>query len=432
MLTMFAFINDPHIKMGWDDQKAIIEKCQEIAPSAFVDKIPPFKTRKVDISDGPTRLRYAKGVNEYMYAGEQFYRNVFAKPIREALKDNTKVWLELCDVDTLMCRAKFREQNDRSAKLKQAEKKRKEKKDKIPLPKYDPESTFCESGLRSPDGNSVQMFNIQSISGNKALRNKLLTFCGEMLMMDPIIPLGCSVIMQHLPIGPGKFVKLPEAEANAYFLLNTHKHPFGEADMQIAFWAFIYGSTRPQSEEEETGDRPSNIEVHTTDSDLLGILCNVVAKLNAEETKEKRTQIYWNRGRIIKHDGKDHGNHKLIHINSLVYHLEKREWSIPKFLTIGHIFGSDFAWKSDLCPGVTFTGAWTTLIANMKDLDAIYVPAASLVKRKCFAVWEHVLWNPNELSLEYMPHFFKGTETHPRPREGKDASYEVSTKALNN
>lgn len=412
--------------MGWKDQKEIIAKCKEIAPGAFVDKMPVSKVRNVVIDDCPTRLRFRKGPNgDYMFTGDEYYR-MFSQPMRADLADNTDTWIACFDISQLMPRAKIPEQKERRDKKVQAEEKKKQKGIKLePLPKYDVNADFCEGGLRSEDGTFTQRFNLTSVTLNSKLWTKLMLFCEEMLMMDPL-PVGRSVIMQHLPIGPLQFIRIHDQQANACFQLNNARHPFGEADMQLGYWVHIYASTR----EQEVARRPENIEVRTTDSDALGILCNVVALLNKEETKEKRTRVYWNRGKIITKDGKDKGNHKLICINELVHCLEKRGMTVEMLLIIAHTFGSDYAKKDNICPRSTFKSSGATILKHQKDLHAVLIPPQELVKRDCFAVWDHLMQNPSRDALEYMPDFFKGMQSRTKARETTGTAYDVSKQAL--
>jgi hypothetical protein len=412
--------------MGWDDQAEIIAKGREIAPSAFVDKMPLSKVRNVVIDDGPTRVRFRKGPNDnYMFTGQQFY-DMFIKPMHEDLHGTTNTWIECFDIDDLMTRHKFPEQKERKDARVRAEQKKKDKGiPVIPLPKYDPESTFCESGIRSKDGTITQLFNIQAVTTNKVLRNKLTTFCAEMLLFDPLA-VGRSVIIHHLPTGPLQFIRMHDQAANACLTLHSHNHIFGEADHALAYWTHVYASTR-----EQEVNRPENIEVRSIDSDVLGILCNTVSLLNKEESKEKRTQVYWNRG--LMKGGKNEGKpHQLIWINRFVECFEQMNFPIPHLITVAHIFGSDFAKKANLCPRTTFKSAWPTIAKEHKDLAAICINGADLAKRKRFAVWDNIIDSPDGTLLDQFPGFFAALQCHigTFQQEASDENYEKSAKAL--
>lgn len=385
--------------MGWDDQTEIIAKCKEIAPSAFIKEMPSSKVRNVVIDDGPTRLRYRKGPNDdYTFTGQEFY-NLFIRPMHDDFKDATGTWIECIDIDVFMPRAKFPEQQRRKEIRIKGEKKKAEKGIKvIPLPKYDSKSYFCESGIRSEDGTFTQRFNIQSVTANSTLRAKLMDFCEEMLLHDPL-PIGRSVIMHHQAAGPVQFLRIHDQQANARLRLNSHNHPFGEADQQLGYWTHVYASMH-----EQDVMRPENIEVRSIDSDMLGILCHVVS-ITKREGKEKPTQVYWNRG--VKQGSKTGEKHPLIWINRLVECLEKRGFPVKSLIMTAHIFGSDFAVKANLCPRSTFKTAGATVLKEIKDLNAITISSEDLVKRNQFAVWAHMLYFPDGNALDALPHFFK-------------------------
>ena len=383
--------------MGWKAQSEIIAKIREIAPSAFIDKLPLSRDRGVVIRDAPTDSRFRKGPHfDYTFSGIEFFEMVFA-PIRQALESNVSTWIECCDVDRFVTAEKRREQ----IKRKEGRKKGEEKKAKLGkvgslVPKYKSDTQLCEGGIRNADG-TVSRFDIRGITSNSQLRFAIWTFVAEMLLTTPL-PMGTAVILHYLHVCPMMFIRNHGTTANVHFKMTQYAHCLGECDHQLPFWARIFSAS---CKEIPQPIQPAPwIDVRSTDSDLLGTLCDMYDRTPHNDTK---TQIFWNRGKVIVHGKRDADsprNHPLICINTVVDCFVQMNFPVWKLILVAQLFGSDLVLKTDTTDRVGFNTAWPVISGNEHEtgihtiLDRIEQNlhlTVSLASRGRKCIWEYML-----------------------------------------
>lgn len=425
------------VKMGLNEYEEILAKMFAVCPSAFHDTMPWMKRGHTIIDDGLMRLRFVLGPNirrgkefGYHFTGCQFYE-LFVGVIFSALRGNCGNWVECFDISSLVPLEKEKEQLKRSASFAKAKAKDPSKAWK----RYPYNIVLCDDGVRWPDG-KVEMFDIRGIMSYSHTRDKAIHYVIDKLLEGDPLPLGTQIILDFEKEGPIQIIREEGTPRNGAFRLHAWNHLFGEADLQMAMWTWLF--------------RSNDVEIRSGDTDTLGVIGGLVEKAardsfgSGDEKKRTReawiaavnkifpNKIIWSRGamrgkaqtadrqnakarakrlaaakaqgkRLDEKEPEIRTHHKPIELPVLVKALLQLGVTMKVVnLILCHGMGSDFNEKAALAAQTGVVNVWRDLLAHKEPLDQITWDDASLFERGRRCVWKQIIGSPNVVQAGYI------------------------------
>lgn len=398
--------------MGLNDLEDILEKLWTLFPSAFLESMPFMKAGHTIISDGLMRLKFATGPKfNNMFTGHEFYTLV-TDVIFSALRSNCGTWIECFDIGKLVPTQKDEERKRRRDAAAKAEEKNPGKAPE----RYPIWAEFCDAGIIERPGAEPKPFDNRGVIGFEPLRNKLLQYVIDRLRSEGI-PYGTQIIFDFKFDAPVSVVRKEVGGSNHVSKLDKYSHLFGEADLQMPMWAWIF--------------RHNDVEIRSGDTDTLPIICALVEQANPAMAN----QVIWTRGRMKgSGQGKKRAaakakikrllaaqakgrrlhekvpeiveteavrtHHRSVDFKAIVNMLSMRGISMKTFIMIVcHGTGSDFNLKTRLAHQTNIQNIFTAIEDKQirARIEAIHWSSFALVKRDQGCVWEQILGNKNML-----------------------------------
>lgn len=440
--------------MGLKEYEEVLKKMHEVCPSAFLDTMPWMNRGSTVIDDGLMRLRFVLGPNvrqnqPYMFTGKQFYA-LFTDVIFAALRAGCGAWIECFDIASLVPPEKEGEQKRRTESRKTNEQKDASKAWK----RYPYNIEICDEGVRYADGRT-EMLDIRGIMSYQVSRDKAIRYVIGCLENEPI-PLGTQVIIDFDEDGPIQVIRREGTSRNAVFHLAGWSHLFGEADLQMPLWAWLF--------------RKTDVEIRSGDTDtlcVLGCMIEQAARDSLDKEDPEREElikairellpnkIIWSRGalrgstttkarasvkakakRLFEAQAKGRRleekapepvrtHHHPIDLIELVCALLQMGVSMKVVtLILGHGMGSDFNKKDALAAQTGVTNVWVRLQDFKARLAKLKWHSSSLVRRQRKCVWDRVLGEPALADAGFI--YSPGAEW----KDGSDSDFDKACEVL--
>ena len=269
--------------MGLDARIEILAWLRELCPLAFLKSL-PFMTNWVCIEDVLTRMpRLSAPRKSRLFTGIEASDAIMG-PAFQNFSHGCIAHVYCCDDQARVPRRKEEEHKKRDgvaigrvAKRISPKNKAIDKTPRAPPVYYASQSRIVDDGIWNPTTGKTEMFDLFALSRNRGLRPELMSYLAlRAARLHQQVPAGCRILLDFDRDGAVELYGR-QGQTARIRCLETHRHPFGEADLACAYWVGVYC---------EEFDCVYN----SIDSDVLPIINKLISILKPSR------RIIWNDG----------------------------------------------------------------------------------------------------------------------------------------